>query len=235
MEELTTFFETKCKEIYGNCKTTNQIEDEFVAIIEFDARKKKFKLDTETNVISNNNGKRSEKTVEYISKQALETIAIILESPHRDEYDNGNNPLGPALGKTGENISKYLINIFNKSQEVKDAVLTSKNTKFKILLIEAISYQCSNGAEKIDKDKRDKLFTLVWEKGGLDDFRVRLRNHNPIIVINSATGGIKNIEKNDCINGKVQKILYEFGFEIFHTSHPSSSWFWRKGLIKSNK
>lgn len=235
MKELAKVFEEKCKQVYGSCNTTNYIEDEFVAIIQIKKNGENFEFDFEKNIIYNNKIKRDSKDVEYIEKEDLEIIAIILESPHKDEYDNRNNPLGPAIGQTGQNISNYLINIFNNCNEVKDALFASENTKFKILLIEAVSYQCSNGAKNIDKVNRDKLFTLVWENGGLDDFRVRLRKHNPIIVINSATGGIKNIDKNDCINGKIQEILYEFGFEIFHTPHPSSSWFWRKGLIKSSK
>ncbi|MDK4681057.1 hypothetical protein [Kingella negevensis] len=49
-----------------------------------------------------------------ISKKHIEDsykIIVILESSHKDEYEDDRNKLAPAKGKTGKNIRKYLADI----------------------------------------------------------------------------------------------------------------------------
>lgn len=243
MNELAKVFEENCEQVYGSCNTTNYIEDEFVAIIQIKKNGINFEFEFEKNIIYNNKGKRDSQTVKYIENEKLEIIAIILESPHRDEYDNGK-PLGPAIGQTGQNIANHLLEVFNtktiidilnNSKEIIGNLEQNNIVRFKVLLVEAIGFQCSNGLKKINEEKRNDVFNFVWNRGGRQHLEKRLKEYQPIIIINSATGGSKNIDNNDAINGKIQKLLNSMNFISCHSAHPCSTWFWRKGLIESNK
>ncbi len=102
-------------------------------------------------------------------------------------------------------------------------------------LVEAVSYQCSNGINPIIHGKRDYIFKELWNNGGKENFLSRLENIEPDIVINSCTGGINNIDGGtEPLNKLVDDLLrnkYQDNIKLFITSHPSSYWFWKKGLI----
>ena len=49
------------------------------------------------------------------------TLVIVLESPHRDEYDcSVEAPIAPARGKTGARIHKYLCMVLNSCTEMRN-------------------------------------------------------------------------------------------------------------------
>ena len=110
-------------------------------------------------------------------------IIIILESPHTKEYIGD---IGPAKGTTGTNIRTYLENILQRSFKWDEHTVY----KFKLILMEAISYQCSLGIPP--EYFRDKIFYECWESFGKEDFKNRLREiYKPETdkIINAATKG----------------------------------------------
>lgn len=83
---------------------------------------------------------------------------MVLESPHEKEYNSNGKPLGPALSTTGKNISEHLEEIL--SDAIKNNVISIPDGDYSLLLIEAVSYQCSNAQSlkiKANKDDRDKV------------------------------------------------------------------------------
>lgn len=108
-------------------------------------------------------------------------IVIVLESPHKDEYNiklSSNDP-APALGITGKKLKKSFLKLF------KDEI---KSSKYHVILMNSIQYQCSFG-EKPDKF-RDRVWLKLWLCENFDgNFIARLEKYKPDIVINLCTNG----------------------------------------------
>ncbi len=128
-------------------------------------------------------------------KKQSKRIIIVLESPHKDEYANDNN-IAPAKGQPGKNIARYLKEIINNSQ-----IDLSTKTKYNLIVINAIPYQCSMGFDT--KLFRTLSFIGLWYNGGKKDFNDRLEElslSNNDVVINCCTKGAGNYKK---VFGKV--------------------------------
>jgi len=50
----------------------------------------------------------------FMTSGNLKILLIVLESPHNDEFKNGT-ALGPAMGKTGKNLSTHFIPLLNNA------------------------------------------------------------------------------------------------------------------------
>lgn len=200
--DLSDVFEHACKDEFGSCNTRNPCPDVFFAIIDLRGKKPhSFKLCS----------------FREFSDSFLDEIDMVLESPHIAEYDANGNAIAPAQGRTGRNIEKLLIRHLN-------AVRLPKK-RYKLRLIEAVSYQCSNGANlKQEAAKRDCVFKTVWQNGGEDDFKTRLQMYSPNVVINACTGGIKNINSGATLNSLVQQAINSLsslqGKRLYYSVHP---------------
>ena len=215
---LRDVFEKSCQKNYGKVTTLHECPDQYVMYI--DLKYQKPIID----IVCSNKTRRDQQYISKIANQDAQTVAIILESPHINEFDQDGAPIGPAMGKTGENISNYIFNILKKH---------CSDGKYKIMLMEAVSYQCSNGEPKINGQKRDTVFKDVWTNGGEDDFKRRLKSYHPDIVINACTGGLRKINSQSTLNSLVDSTVRRLGFKnYYYSSHPSSYWFWIKGMIK---
>ena len=172
-------------------------------------------------------------------------LALVLESPHKKEFDNFFQA-GPAKGSTGENIKKYFPQVlFNylpyKKHKDKIEYDSSKQIpdgKYKVLLINAVQFQCSLG-ESTTK-YRDDIFTNMWnynvnndQNVVQDDFKSRLESHSPCVVINCCTkGNFKDKEKDKHLKGLVQKAINDATIPNLlklRAAHPSSIYF-KNGL-----
>ena len=85
---------------------SKKCEDNLVAKVEYINNEWKFK---ENNILPND--RIAEPNI-LIKNKVNDRIVIILESPHKDEYSK--QITAPAMGTTGENINKYLLDILNK-------------------------------------------------------------------------------------------------------------------------
>ena len=198
---LVQVFKRECVRIYGSCNTCYPCPDMFVGLVDKDKNLFCPLLTSYKN----------------LKDWELPTIAIVLESPHIREYDFNGCPIGPAQGRTGTCLKQYIIKIL-ESQNIRG--------QYKLLLIEAVSFQCSNGGEKINHTSRNQLFKIVWKCGGKRDFLSRIKLYKPQILINACTGGKKGISKSGSLNYLVQQSLEKLTAEnsscqLFYSNHPS--------------
>ena len=189
----------KCCEVYGLFNTLRPCPDMFFAIVDL-----------------NGDGSIVPYLFDYQEDRFLhlDTIALVLESPHKDEFKNGF--VAPAQGGTGRNIADFLI------RHLKSIKLPKK--KYKVLLVEAVSYQCSNGTDlKKNAANRDEVFKEVWRNGGDADFKRRLLLYKPEVVINACTGSMKKINSGETLNSLVQQAINSLGCfdgKVFYSVHP---------------
>ena len=200
-------------------------EDQYVAIVEITKHKVEY--------VINEIESRDENKIKEIEKFDIPTIALVLESPHKREYYNIPSP---ARGITGSNINSCFLGALAKFISINDMkehgaffISSSKISegKYKLLLINAIQYQCSLGKLGIDNRKqKEDIFCKVWCAGGKKDFVSRLKKACPRIIINCCTGEKK---RENTLMGKVQDAIDEnFAGSLRLTGvHPSSAWFAR--------
>ncbi len=140
-------------------------------------------------------------------------LLMILESPHTKEF---NGELGPAKGKTGDSIRKW----------IKDAVGIPNIDDYGLIIINAIQYQCSLG--KSTNCYRDEMFMKSWNNFGENNFLERLNNiyRNDDMIVNCCTKG--NITNNE-LRKKVHETIVNMdrintNVVLLRRTHPSSWW-----------
>ena len=155
---------------------SEKCEDNLVATVEYINDEWKFK---QNNILPND--RIAEPNI-LIKNKVNDRIVIILESPHKDEYSK--QIIAPAMGTTGENINKYLLDILNK--KIGNPQIDKK--EYDVILMNAIQYQTSLG---IDTEYfRDRVWLTLWNKGDLrKEFIKRLEGYNADIVFNFCTNG----------------------------------------------
>ena len=213
---LARFFKRKCIRLYGSCNRCRSCPDMFVGLINLNQNS--------FHTILVPYGK--------LQKCDLPLIVMVLESPHKSEYSIDGFPIGPARGRTGDNIKLYLKNHLKNNNFFPGC--------YKLLLVEAISYQCSNGNSlynnKKNQKRRDDMFKMMWLCGGMKYFEKRMRLYKPNVVINSCTGGFgeSSSGSNQTLKSLVQKSIDRVCLKskMFCSSHPSSRWFKENGNLK---
>lgn len=159
-------------------------------------------------------------------------LVLILESPHKKEYDTTNEPKGPASGVTGNNICRHL------DTALKQVGIEFENvTDFRLVLINAIQYQCSLGELGGNfTNRRDDIFRELFlqRQDFSKDFIDRIRNlrlDDDDIVINCCTKG--NTKGKGYLRDLVcQKLRQEINRKHYHLTHPSS---WPRGIPKNDR
>ena len=151
---------------------------------------------------------------------SLACVLLILESPHTSEFDTSP---GPAKGKTGTNIVRYL----------RDVPGIADKRDFGLLLVNAIQYQCSLG--RPTSEVRDAVFTEAWSNGGRFDFETRLRALYRAVdcVVNCCTRGPR--ETASQLRVQVQRSLevsLPSGTSVLRRNHPS---FWHFSSNRSRE
>lgn len=160
-----------------------------------------------------------------------DTLIVILESPHKDEYRNNciDRPIAPAQNNrndreiigAGIGIQNYLLDVINLCPNLRCS-LSVRETR--VILCNPIQFQtslvaviCSPEWRKI----RDKVWRTLWNVPQIkEEFRMRLTSYNPNYIINACTS-------------KLQKNISDFlrqghfaNFMKYETYHPS---YWNKG------
>ena len=137
-------------------------------------------------------------------------IAVVLESPHKDEFKE-DSAIGPAVGETGDNFRLFFEEMLESA--IANRQLNLIHMKYRILFINPIQYQCSLG--DATKNYRDDIFTEMWNyqdsnKQNIvqNDFMGRLQSHSPAIVINCCTkGNFKDNEEDKHLRKLVQEAI----------------------------
>ena len=118
------------------------------------------------------------------------TIVIVLESPHRREYNDAGAALRSANGNTGKKLKANLEQKIDKV--IKNGLLKLSAGTYNLYAVNAIQYQCSFGVKPIQPELRNTVFRTLWPSLKVNFFN-RLKQLKPIVIINMCTGGIKAI------------------------------------------
>lgn len=131
-----------------------------------------------------------------ISKdKEIPSIVIILESPHRDEYDNDFNPIVPANGRTGKIMKSKIEDIFKNLTDAEGSIL--KNEEYRVIIVNPIPYQTSLYElykERIVKGLRNEVWLACWNNitNIKKDFSKTITDISPIVVLNCCTDFLKS-------------------------------------------
>lgn len=135
--------------------------------------------------------KHKEELSDFSFDHHIQTIVIVLESPHIDEFSETSSisdffddeiTASPALGTTGNKLQKYLI------AKLTEANIINSDQNYRIILMNSIQYQCSLG--DIPTKYRDHIWLNLWFELNLKtDFHNRLEKYKPDIIINCCTVG----------------------------------------------
>ena len=134
------------------------------------------------------------------------TIAVILESPHSDEYEYINGiltPKGPLVGSWTD-FEQFFHGAIQASRL---SSYISSSSVYNIAFVNAVQYQCSLGKvlyrNKINSAQKDRNVINSWYSGLSNDLEKRLIALNPCMIID--------------LSGKTQKI-HEAIVAMIHTS-----------------
>jgi len=134
-------------------------------------------------------------------------LLVVLESPHEKEYLGENSPV-PANGATGTNIRSYLGSLLKGLPSLQQAA------DLDVILVNAVPYQCSQGAKLTNHEnraKRDRVFRAAFcaasPKPGVEfERRVSryVRAHD--IVINCCTKGVTVESLRDLVHDSLARL-----------------------------
>lgn len=150
----------------------------------------------------------------------LNSIVILLESPHQQEYDYNNFAVkGPAQGKTGELIELEIV-------EILENIDLPENAEIKIILINPIPYQTSlhylhggSLTKSYFKKLRDDIWLTFWENEVIfqKELEETINKIKPLLILNACTKNLKQ---------PINDFFIEKGWQdkIYLTNHPSGWW-----------
>ena len=160
-----------------------------------------------------------------IKNKLTEPIVIILESPHKDEFDPITlMALGPAMGNTGRNLVKHFDSLIQNSSIYN--YLTG--APHDIVLVNAIQYQCSLGnnlsgkGSYQNKKQRDKNWLACFNAVNSNDLLNRIDAIKPFAIINLCTFGLFNLQLH--LDRTVRQYIQTTQPQTLYTigKHPSS-------------
>ncbi|MBE6047650.1 MAG: hypothetical protein E7213_04450 [Clostridium sp.] len=160
-------------------------------------------------------------------------IIIILESPHKYEYELHEDENGekefigkePACKRTGKLIEKNILSII---ETIETHCEKRKSDKYDIYIGNPVKFQASLGSfykGKLITKIKDELWVKLYKEHYKEEFANYIKNNNFDIVINCCSE----------LNGKGKKQITEqlkeikqheekVDFEIIQCAHPASWW-----------
>ena len=175
-----------------------------------------------------------------------QTLVILLESPHEQEYAAGciDRPIAPALGMSGKNIRDCLMSVIGNCNHLYDLlgrnvrVIIANPIQFQCSLMSTIEYRSVRGKRNWRK-VRDLVWKALWSRQAIQrDCRDRLIEYSPDFIINACTHDERcnsrwKVQRtphdrrslNDCTLGcrkrKVHLLLRNFSSaHIYEANHP---------------
>jgi hypothetical protein len=175
--------------------THQKVNDEVRGYVVYEKKWKFLSCDEFMKYFSKLNSKRQ-------NNLKIMKVALILESPHINEYDSDYKPIRPANGPTGKKIEQKVI---IKLEEVIGTL--KKRTNYQIFIINPVQYQASCNHELRQHGNTDTQLDLAHSSSAKtirnnvwkilfsylkSDFLCRLSVYNPDLIINACTGGNTN-------------------------------------------
>ncbi len=169
----------------------------------------------------------------FIEGNKFPTIILILESPHKDEYDYIPifKPKAPAQGITGTQICEKFEKIINNHLDE----LQLNDSEYRILIINPIPYQTSlfyfhnNG---MINNIRDFVWKTLWDEKNTSlkkEFGSIVQKINPELIINACTSELSKVLTPELLTEKYEK------FGKYKIYHPSSWWRYTIEKLKIHK
>jgi len=193
--------------------------DQHVGLIDVTGQKLRLVEHPRDNVLYGGDGYTYESRKTY----APHTLLVILESPHRFEYDASGHPVALVMGKTG----CLFFRLFEDA--LRSSVMRLKEGTYDLVLANAVRYQTSCGLSPMDRTLRDHNWFDIYDTyGGEEDMRQRIFALKPWYTVNCATGG----RNPSGIRARVSKSLDAFGLikgkHYTEGTHPAS-WEYARG------
>lgn len=150
----------------------------------------------------------------------IKKLALILESPHKSEYDSNNNPLRPGNGKTGTAINQKI------SSRVKITSILDPKYVYKVYIMNAIQYQASCYmvlGKLYSRSNTNVVFRKLFSKKFFNlrlDFINRLNAYDPDVIINCCTksSGLDKTVKNAI------KTMNGFNYKCYTSDYHPAKW-----------
>lgn len=167
----------------------------------------------------------------------LRSIVLLVESPHKDEYQFGNIncPIAPANGASGRNIHRCLRRVLSciEAMHIEAGLIVPG---CHVVISNPIQFQTSlhaiHGTPLSNEHAmtlRNDVWRALWNEGeGVSGyiklcFRVRLYTYRPSLIINACTGDWEEIDSlkryvGEFVRAELQNV------PLYNVSHPAS---WR--------
>ncbi|QCR32378.1 hypothetical protein [Lysinibacillus sp. SGAir0095] len=164
------------------------------------------------------------------------TIAILLESPHIDEYEQTREklvPIGAAQGQTGKKIEKSIESLI---LALKEHLVLEEQHKYRVIIINAVNFQTSlhfiheKPMNNYYRELRDKMWLKMWtEIPQIKNDLIRQLDSlkKDSIIINACPKSLKPFINQE-------HLQFANRFSLFESNHPSSTEIWTKSLFKLN-
>ena len=161
-------------------------------------------------------------------QERIRNIVLLLESPHKDEYTDGDiaRPKAPACGETGDNIDRWLGTVLSRTNEdlIEPGchVIISNPIQFQTSLHAIHGRSVSNSSWDT---LRDNVWKTLWHEDHIQGcFLARLTAYNPSLIINACTGdwGCEGADPKGLVDGFVQDRLPNVC--RYETYHPARHW-----------
>lgn len=146
---------------------------------------------------------RCDISVQQLQQQIQQdgSIVLLLESPHKDEYQHNhiNCPKAPAMGQTGIRIERCLGTVLSKirtnyiivAPEKSDLIETGRH----VILSNPIQFQTSLDTihgRGISRVLRDNVWRTLWKDQRIQQsFRARLNTYRPRLIVNACTSALR--------------------------------------------
>ncbi|WP_375766307.1 hypothetical protein NR798_32040 [Archangium gephyra] len=133
----------------------------------------------------------------------LNPVVFLLESPHDEEISRELIPVGPAAGSTGRQIHDNRVPLAN----LIGAALGDRypaQSEFAVIICNPVPYPTSCRLKPLKNEAQEWRDFVYNEFMGLasicKDFRCRLRQYNPSVIINACTG--RELKPRDDAQGR---------------------------------
>lgn len=167
-------------------------------------------------------------------------VALVVESPHKDEFDVAFNPIAPLNGTSGENYNRHITKYMGKWFVNNPNVKIQDGECFEVYVMNPVQYQASlyhflndmisrnksgNTTQytSIDDNLRDKVWEFLFDACGLKTtFIDRLKKYGPDYIINCCTGGNKSQSLKSTVGTEIT--TNPAWSSIYQTDNHPSSW-----------
>lgn len=162
----------------------------------------------------------AQRTVNQYSNNK-EYIVLVLESPSRNEYKFFHSPNGPALGRTGDMIDRYLSNVLKNS--INNHRIPNGN--YLVYIINSVPLQTDLSSLFNDRKLTKTIKIHIWFELFLNQhysnrFKRIISFIKPKLILNAATS--YRISRNKkSIQEEVSDSLKGLGFPVLTGKHPS--------------